>query len=129
MADRRGFKVVGEQDDLWLRVLDPVVALQARGYEADGDVRIALTDPLAIADGVYALSVRDGEATVTREPATASGVDVSMDVSALSSLFLGGVRASVLARAGQVFPTSPAALDALDAVLAPRECPLCLTHF
>lgn len=64
MVDRRGFKIVGEEDGLWLRVLDPVAALQARSYEADGDVRIAVSDPLAIANGVYALSVRNGKATV-----------------------------------------------------------------
>jgi hypothetical protein len=49
MADRRGFKITGEDDGLWLRVLDPVVALEARSYEADGDVRIAVSDPLGFA--------------------------------------------------------------------------------
>lgn len=129
MGDRRGFKVVGEDDGLWLRVLDPVAALQARHYETDGDLRIALSDPLAIADGIYAISVRDGRATVTPTTTTGADADVSMDVSALGSLYLGGVRARVLARSGQIASRSATALDTLDALLAHGEPPYCITHF
>ena len=129
MSDRRGFKIVGEDDGLWLRVLDPVVALEARSYEADGDVRIAVSDPLSIADGVYALSVRHGKATVTADNAKNATSNVSMDISALGSLYLGGVRADTLARTGQVVSKSPAALDMLDTLLAHKERPYCITHF
>jgi hypothetical protein len=57
MAGRRGFRVTGEDDGRWLRVLDPVVATEARSYEADGGVQIAVSDPLDIAGGVFSLSV------------------------------------------------------------------------
>ena len=129
MTDRRGFKVIGEDDGLWLRVLDPVVALEARSYEVDGEVRIALSDALGLAEGVYALAVRDGKATVTRDKANRAPSDVSMDVSALGYLYLGGVRADTLARTGQVAARSRDALDTLDALLAHREPPYCITHF
>ena len=129
MADRRGFKVTGEDDGLWLRVLDPVVALEARSYEADGQVRIAITDPLDIAGGVFVLSVRDGSATVTPDDSKDPPAQVSMDVAALASLYLGGVRVDTLARSGQVTSTSPAVLHLLDALLAHREQPYCVTHF
>ena len=129
MGDRRGFKVVGEDDGLWLRVLDPVAALEARPYDADGDLRIALSDPLAIADGVYAISVRNGHAKVTPETTSSVPADVSMDVSALGSLYLGGVRAHVLAQSGQIASRSAVALDTLDALLAHDEPPYCITHF
>jgi len=129
MADRRGFKITGEDDGLWLRVLDPVVALEARSYEADGDVRIAVSDPLGFAHGVYALSVRHGKATVTADIATDATSDVSMDVSALGSVYLGGVRVDTLARTGQVTSKSRDAIDILDALLAHREQPYCITHF
>ena len=129
MADRRGFKVTGEDDGLWLRVLDPVVALEARSYEADGDLRIAVRDPLDIAGGVFALSVHHGKATVTPDDSQDPPADVSMGVAALGSLYLGGVRAGTLARTGQVTSTSPAALHLLDALLAHREQPYCVTHF
>ena len=129
MADRRGFKVTGEDDGLWLRVLNPVVALEARSYEADGEVRIAVADPLGIAGGVFVLSVRDGVATVTSDDSKDAPSDVAMDVAALGSLYLGGVRVDALARTGQVTATSPAALHVLDALLAHREQPYCVTHF
>jgi predicted acetyltransferase len=129
MADRRGFKVTGEDDGLWLRVLNPVVALEARSYEADGEVRIAVADPLGIAGGVFVLSVRDGVATVTPDDSKDAPSDVAMDVAALGSLYLGGVRVDALARTGQVTATSPAALHVFDALLAHREQPYCVTHF
>ncbi|HEX7598549.1 MAG TPA: sterol carrier protein domain-containing protein [Polyangia bacterium] len=129
MADRRGFKITGEDDGLWLRVLDPLVALEARSYEADGDVRIAVSDPLGFAHGVYALSVRHGKVTVTADVATDATSDVSMDVSALGSVYLGGVRVDTLARTGQVTSKSRDAIDILDALLAHREQPYCITHF
>jgi predicted acetyltransferase len=105
------------------------VALEARSYEADGEVRIAVTDSLSIADGVYTLSVRHGKATVTADIAKNARSDVSMNVSALGSLYLGGVRADTLARTGQVVSESPAALNMLDTLLAHKERPLCITHF
>jgi len=85
--------------------------------------------PSAIADGVYALSVRGGKATVTADNSKNAPSDVSMDVSALGSLYLGGVRVDTLARTGQVAAKSPATLDLLDALLAHRERPYCVTHF
>jgi len=129
MADRRGFKIIGEDDGLWLRVLDPVVALEARSYEAEGEVRIGVSDPLGFADGVYGLSVRHGKATVTADTSKDATCDVSMDVSALGSLYLGGVRVDTLARTGQVTSKFRDALDILDALLAHREQPYCITHF
>jgi predicted acetyltransferase len=129
MADRRGFNVTGQDDGLWLRVLDPVVALETRSYEADGEVRIAVSDPLGLSDGVYTLAVRDGKATVTADRAEGAPSDVSMGVAALGSLYLGGVRADTLARTGQVTATSRDALNILDALLAHREPPYCITHF
>jgi len=139
MVDRRGFNVIGEEDGLWLRVLDPVAALQARTYDAAGDLRICLTDPLSIAGGAYTISVRHGRATVIADTTTnvartaASGSlssidEVSMDISALGSLYLGGVRASVLARTGQI-TGSPGAIDTLDTLFGHKEQPHCITHF
>jgi predicted acetyltransferase len=85
--------------------------------------------PLGFAHGVYALSVRHGKATVTADIATDATSDVSMDVSALGSVYLGGVRVDTLARTGQVTSKSRDAIDILDALLAHREQPYCITHF
>ena len=127
VRDRRGFRVVGVEDVIWLRVLDPVAALRARGYRADGEVRIAISDPLDIADGTYHLVVRDGAPTVTDTGGTPA--DVSMDVSAFSSLYLGGVRASALATAGRITARSQAALEEFDALMSHEAVPHCITQF
>jgi predicted acetyltransferase len=129
MADRRGFRVTGEDDRLWLRVLDPVAALEARSYEADGQVRIALTDPLDIAGGVFTLSVQGGKATVTPDDAKDAQTEVSMGVAALGSLYLGGVGVDTLNRSGHLTSTSRAALTTLGALLGHHEQPYCVTHF
>ncbi len=129
VKDRRGFRVVGEEDVLWLRVLDPATALRARGYDTDGEVRIAISDPLGISAGVYHLVVRDGVASVTVAADADAPCDVSMDVSAFGSLYLGGVRARVLAAAGRVTARSPAAHDAFDALMAREAVPHCITQF
>jgi predicted acetyltransferase len=92
-------------------------------------VRIAVSDPLGLTDGVYSLAVRGGTATVTADKAHGAPSDVSMDMAALGSLYLGGVRADTLARTGQVTAQSRDAIDVLDALLAHREQPYCITHF
>jgi predicted acetyltransferase len=129
IKDRRGLRVVGEEDAVWLRVLDPVAALRARGYDADGAVRIAIRDPLEISDGIYHLVVREGTATVTVGVTGDAPADVSMDVSTFSSLYLGGVRARVLATAGRITADSPTALDEFDALMSHKEMPHCITQF
>lgn len=125
LTDRRGYRVVGEEDAIWLRILDPVAALRARNYHADGELSIALSDPLGIADGVVRLAVRDGTGTAAR---TGAPADVTMDVSTFGSLYLGGVPAPVLAAAGRI-TGSAAALAELDALLARPDAAHCLTQF
>jgi predicted acetyltransferase len=130
MVDVRGFTVTAEDDALWLRVLDPVAALEARPYDVDGEVTIALTDSLAIADGVYTVSASNGTATVTKHAVGAAPqADVSMDISVLGSLYFGGIRTRVLARAGRISAVSDAALDTLDVLLAHKEPAYCITRF
>lgn len=129
IKDRRGFRVVGEEDAVWLRVLDPAAALRSRGYDAEGAVRIAISDPLGISTGVYHLVVRDGTASVAVAAAGDAPSDVSMDVSTLGSLYLGGVRAHVLAAAGRITARAPAALDVLDTLMSQVAVPHCITQF
>jgi predicted acetyltransferase len=129
MADCRGFRVAHEEDAVWLRVLDPVAALRARSYDVDGEVRIAISDPLDIATGVYDLRVRNGTATVTTADTSDAPADVSMSIATLGSLYLGGARARVLAQAGRITAGSHAALDELDALMAHKEAPYCTTQF
>ncbi len=132
MTDRGRYRVVGEEDAIWLRILDPVAALGGRGYDTDGRVRLAVSDPLDIAAGVYDLDVRDGVASVAMVASGADPggpVDVSMDISTLGSLYLGGVPARMLAEAGRIDAADTAALRRFDALMACRQAPYCTTQF
>ncbi len=129
VLDRQSLQVTRVEDAVWLRILDPATALRRRHYDTDGQTRIALTDPLDIATGTYHLQVRHGEGTVTATHTDPGTADVSMTMSTLSSLYLGGVRAAVLAQAGHITARTPDALAELDALLAHRQEPYCTTQF
>ncbi len=110
-------------DTLWLRVLDVPAALEARSYESDGDLILAVRDEFGgYADGTFALSVRDGEAQValSAEPA-----DLHMDAEELGALYLGGRSAHDLWRAGRIDGDRPAVTtaDLLFRTLVPPWCP------
>jgi len=81
------------------------------------------------AGGLFALSMREGKAVVIPAEAKDATADVSGDVAALGSLYLGGVGVDTLARSGQVTSTSPAAQDTLGALLGHRGQPYRVIHF
>lgn len=127
LRDGRGYQVTGEEDTLWLRVLDPVAALQARGYTEAGSVSFEIADPLDLAAGRWRLSSDGGEAVV--EPLAADAdVDLRLGVDALGSLYLGGTAAHTLAAAGRV-AGEPEAVARLGRLMAQPGRPYCITHF
>jgi predicted acetyltransferase len=127
LADARGYSVTAEDDALWLRVLDPVAALQARGFEQDGALAFAVRDPLGLAEGRFRLDVAGGQARVERL-GPSDEVDLALDVDVLGSLYLGGARARTLAGAGRL-EAGDAAVDRLDRLFATAAAPYCITHF
>lgn len=129
LTDFRCYNIVGEEDGLWLRVLDPVRALQARGWESDGAMVIEVTDLLGIANGIYSLIVESGRACVTRVSGDRLVPEAHMDVATLGSLYLGGVSASVLERAGRLTVVSPAVTRRLDSLFGSNSAPFCITGF
>lgn len=99
VSDFRAVKVT-ELDHLWIRILDAPAALKARTYAAPGRLVLGVSDPLGACDGSWALEVdAAGQATVT---ATDEPADVSMDVTGLATIYLGGVSPLVLAAAGRM---------------------------
>ncbi|HEY5321111.1 MAG TPA: sterol carrier protein domain-containing protein, partial [Galbitalea sp.] len=102
--------------------------LTARNYEADGEVTFSVADPLDVCGGVYRLAARSGAAEVEKLDGNVDA-PLAMDISALGSLYLGGVRARTLAEAGRITVRSTPALDTLDALMAQRGDPFCATHF
>ena len=128
LADRRCRELKSDEDVLWLRILDPVAALEARAYEHDGSVVLHVQDPLGHAHGAFLLEVRGGKADVMRLGAEAA-VGLDMDVAALGSLYLGGVTASTLASAGRIRANSADVLESADRLFAHSRQPYCITHF
>ena len=114
-------------DGMWLRILDVPAALGARSWAADEEVVLEVVDELVpTVAGRWRLAVRDGRAEVTRSTARA---DVTLGVAELSSLFLGGIRAVDLWRAGRIVVADPSCLLRLDQLHAVARRPWCPAVF
>ncbi len=127
LHDRRCYRHTGTEDVLWVRLLDVVTALEARPYSGDGRLVLDVTDTLDLVGGTYVLTVVNGAAVVERVAAAASP-DVTLDVAALGSLYLGGVAPSVLAAAGRLTAADDVVV-LLDQLFAAPVGPHCITHF
>ncbi|MDQ0710838.1 putative acetyltransferase [Streptomyces luteogriseus] len=126
LADFRAGKVTGDMDWLWVRLLDVPRALTARGWFADGELVLDVEDPFLGEHGRHLLTVRDGKADCVptdREP------DLSLDVSDLGSLYLGGTAPSTLVRAGHIRAHSPDAATLADTLFRTDRTPHCLHWF
>jgi predicted acetyltransferase len=115
LTNSRALKLARTRDNLWLNILDVQRALTARTYAA--------TDSLVLeVDGVrWRLETSKSEAACTVAPGAAT--DVSLTVSELGSLYLGGVRASEFRDAGRITEHTSGAVSRLDAVLRPGRAP------
>ncbi|MFG1643915.1 GNAT family N-acetyltransferase [Amycolatopsis sp. NPDC049252] len=126
LADFRAGEVGDDTDWLWVRLLDIPRALTARGWFTDGELVLDVDDPALGEHGRYLLTVRDGKADCVptgREP------DLSLDVSDLGSVYLGGTTPSVLVRAGHVRAHHPGAATLADALFRGERAPHCLHWF
>nr|WP_236571166.1 sterol carrier protein domain-containing protein [Microbacterium hydrocarbonoxydans] len=111
VRDQRGVTQT-VHDHGWLRVLDVRAALEQRRYSAPLDAVLHVQDALGFAAGSWRLVVDDrGRGTVT--DADGRPADVELDVSELSVIYAGGVRASTLHDAGRLDASAEivAALD------------------
>ncbi len=104
---------------MWVRLLDVPAALAARRYATDLDVVLDVHDPFLDLGGRVRL---EGGADGAACQPTADRADLALGVGALGSLYLGGVRAQTLARAGLIDEHIPGSVARLDlAFLAERE--------
>jgi predicted acetyltransferase len=115
LTNSRALRLARTRDNLWLNILDVQRALTARTYAA--------TDSLVLeVDGVrWRLETSESEAACTAAPGAT--VDVSLTVSELGSLYLGGVRPSEFRDAGRITEHTSGAVSRLDAVLRPDRAP------
>ncbi|MGW0395192.1 GNAT family N-acetyltransferase [Streptomyces sp. NPDC003042] len=120
LPDPRAARLVTAADFLWVRVLDVVRALGARTYAVPGVLVLEVTDPAGPAAGRYRLDAGTGACSRTEEAA-----DLSLDVSALGSLYLGDASAVRLAALGLVTEERPGAAALADAVFRTARRPWC----
>ena len=114
VSDFRAVKVE-TYDHLWLRILDVPAALNAREFYAPLDLVIEVTDLQGHATGTYHLGSRV-------EPVE-TPPDIVMTVNELSAIYLGGVSATTLHRAGRMTEHTPGAVSQLDAAFTSPTTP------
>ncbi|MET4591565.1 GNAT family N-acetyltransferase [Arthrobacter sp. 754] len=128
LADPRCIDSSDSRDMLWLRILDVVKALEARHYQVDGRLVLEVLDPLGLTGGTYALDASAGGAAVVR-PDKAAEPDLTLDVSALSSIYLGAVCPVTLEAAGRIREHRQGAALQARGLFAVERATHCLTHF
>ena len=128
LVDPRCIDASDSRDMLWLRILDVPQALSARHYPADGRLVLDVEDPLGLTAGTFALEVKGGQAAVERV-SVGEKADLVLDVSALSSIYLGGISPVTLKAAGKVCEATPGAAFKAQQMFAVERATHCLTHF
>jgi len=126
LADFNAGQLGTDIDWLWVRLLDIPRALTARGWFTDGELVLDVADPFLGEHGRYLLTVRDSHAECVptdREP------DLSLDVSDLGSIYLGGTAPSMLVAAGHIQAHRPGAAALADALFRAERSPHCLHWF
>lgn len=125
VSDFRGVRAETTEDHLWLRILDVPAALGARSYSADGQLVFEVLDPLGYAHGKFLVDIAQGAASVSRVdgaiPDAASAV--SLTVNELSALYLGGVSAQSLVRAGRIVELRKGSGGAVDRAFRSSTAP------
>ncbi|BCW19093.1 UPF0256 protein [Arthrobacter sp. NtRootA9] len=128
LADPRCIDASDSRDMLWMRILDVPAALEARHYPADGSLVLSVTDPLGLTGGTFRLEINGGQAAVEPVPA-GTPADLELDVSALSSIYLGGVCPVTLRAAGKIRELASGSALRARQMFAVERATHCLTHF
>lgn len=121
--DPRAVPQLSVRDETWLRLVDVDAALQARSYESGPEVVLAVEDEL-LPDNSGRYRVSAGHVTRVDQPP-----DLSMDVAALASAYLGGARFATLALAGRVVEHREGALADADRLFRTAAAPFSGTGF
>lgn len=135
LGDPRQLKVRHAEDMLWLRVLDVPAALEARGYRRPGRLVLDLRPPAEATSGERDPAVGrwvleagpDGAAC--RRAHSGEAADLTMEITDLGSLYLGGFRPSALAAGGRVTELRAGSLDLADGLFGAPLAPQTGTGF
>lgn len=115
LTDARLVRSTGNEDGLWLRILDVPAVLEARSYRADLSVVVDVSDGVLGGGGRFALEIREGRARCERSEAEP---DVYTELAVLGSVYLGTHRASAFAAANRLRCNDSALITRLDAAFA-----------
>jgi predicted acetyltransferase len=115
LSDPRLARITASVDDLWLRIMDIPVALEARRYQGDLTAVLEVTDGFRSDGGRFALQIRDGNGRCTPTDAPA---DVRLDLDVLGSLYLGGHRVGGFAAANRLHSNNSQLSGRLEAAFA-----------
>ncbi len=128
ISDFRAAKVETTEHQ-YLRVLDVAAVLEARGYEAPGELVLSVTDPLGFAEGTWHLAVVEPvettpRATVTRLDHVPNGIPaLALTTNELAAIYLGGVLTTTLVEAGRITELAPGSARAADALFRTARAP------
>lgn len=126
VADQRAV-VTEVLDGTYARIVDVPAALAARGYRAEVDLVVELTDRmLPDNDGGWRIRTSTTGAEVER---TGASPDLSMDIRELGAAYLGGTSLNALHRAGLVTEHRTGTVAQLAATLTWPLLPFCPDEF
>ena len=116
-----------DHEGFWLRVVDAPAALAGRGWDADGEISLGISeDTLAPWNaGNWRVTVSGGSAEVAPG---GGNPDLALSVKALALLYTGRRSARELAAWGML-EGEPSALRRADALFATPHAPHCPDHF
>jgi predicted acetyltransferase len=132
LADPRQLRTTNIEDRLYVRILDPAAAFEARGYQGEGRVVLDVM-PLAEEEadatpGRWVLEAGTDGASC-RRARTGEEADLRLGIAELGSLYVGGFPASLLAAGGRVEELRSGRLSVIDALLTTRPSPRSGTGF
>jgi predicted acetyltransferase len=123
LLDERAVQTTGVKDETWLRLIDVQAALSARTYRGSTAVTIAVLDELLPENtGTYRVSASGVERT-DADP------ELTLDVAALATVYLGGTRWWQLAYGGRAVEHRPGALADADQLFGIDRAPFAGTMF
>lgn len=123
LTDPRAARVSAVEDETWLRLLDVPAALAARSWGAGPDAVV-----LEVTDRLFADNAGRYRISTAGAARTEAAAEVRLDVSELSSAYLGGTTLTALAAAGRVHGAA-GGLARADALFGVGARPWCGTYF